>query len=67
MIASPQGNIKDVHESMLDEKEARCLLFAEAADRGASIWGSFVFKRDVVGPIPWRCLTVYQSAFAFKR
>ncbi|CAM9550018.1 unnamed protein product [Ascophyllum nodosum] len=47
MIASLRENAKDVDGSVLDAREARCLAFADAAERGALTWGSFVFRRDV--------------------
>ena len=61
MIASLRENAKDVDGSVLDAREARCLAFADAAERGALTWGSFVFRRDVVGSISWKCFTLYQT------
>ena len=50
-IASVRGTLVDVDDSMLDAKSARCSLFAEAGKCGFMIWGTSVFRKNVVGKI----------------
>ena len=49
-IESVRGTLVDVDDSMLDARSTRCSLYADAGKRGCMIWGTSVFRKNVVGP-----------------